>query len=140
MRSTSNGILTVMLIAPTGSEARGLGDGVWSLELPIVVGRSFGQATLSGSASSLRASGSQDQMKASTLLTVVVAKGWLLGAELVAGTSAYNLALRHVRANVGFMWTLTRTLELQGLAGQTIARYDEPQVTQARLTLKYAFK
>ncbi|PZU18550.1 MAG: hypothetical protein DI589_24315 [Shinella sp.] len=113
------------LSLPTGDRGSGIGKGVYAVELPLRVSRSYAQLRLTGELSVQRSFGRDaDQIGSGVLLEYLPTPRWSCGLELVADAPSDDPGARHVRLNIGTKQKIGRHWEWHGLVGRSL---DNPQ-------------
>ncbi|HEX8521089.1 MAG TPA: hypothetical protein VF669_02460 [Tepidisphaeraceae bacterium] len=113
--------LTPHLLVPTGSVRRHLGGGSYQFRLPIQIGKTFGDFFVFGEAGyewALSEEGSDQILYG--LCAQRQIKRWIIGAEINGIHNAGNASQRLLVANLGVIYTLSPSIELQGLLGRSL--------------------
>lgn len=120
------------LHVPTGDAGRGLGHGAASLELPLMVGRSFGPAALTWQVDYTHGFGSlADQLLTGVLGTVDLPHRFEVGAEVYAERTLDAGADTDLDVNVGFNWRAARHWEFAALVGRSVQQNEKRGIVVA---------
>lgn len=128
------------LVAPTGDDGRGLGDGAWQLKLPLMASWNLDGYNLGAQVGFTRVFGEDaDKLFLSGVVQVPLTATLRIGAELAGDTLADDTGAYHWRGNVGFKWKMTPDLELHGLFSRTIENRRGDALSRAKLVVEYKF-
>ncbi len=108
------------VFVPTGS--KGLTEDHWRIEVPLIVGRTFGPWAVRGMVAYGRnLDGPADgEVSVAGLVTYDLSEHFQLGAELATEAPSDLIGDYGATANFGFSWEALEGLEVQGRIGRTV--------------------
>lgn len=125
----------------SGDQAAGISDGVTTLKLPLRAAKKFGRTRLTGEAFYTHGFDHdyRDLVGYGGLLECSLSEPLVVGIDLLADRPTHDPGKYHLRSNVAFKWYATKTFEVQGLVGRSIANHRGSLATSAELVTVYKF-
>ncbi|WP_066920826.1 hypothetical protein [Steroidobacter denitrificans] len=128
------------LVLPTGDEARSLGSGSTTLEIPFILGWKLGKTDLGIEFGYSHTFGEHDGTVPLAILGMrQIAPRLRLGLEFVAEAPTNRFSDYELECNVGFKWKLANDIEIDGLYGRTTTTPDDHRTNKAKLVFTKSF-
>lgn len=126
------------LVIPTGSQ--GFGDGEFRLEAPLIAGWARGRWEVRGLVSYAHSLESrEDEFGVGAAVEYAVSEDLSLGGEIASSHPGLGFREHESHVNVGFVWGVSKAIELQGRIGRTIANTAGPPGVNMALFLQFGF-